>query len=154
MKDDIKKLYAEIKALKLPTDIAKKLPPPCFDEMDGKWEQYVHRRILTVSYLAKPHHSNPMGNMQGGYIAAAFDNTFGPLSMVAARAATVTIDLNTQYMRSVKEGQQLIVTAEVVLRGFSTIYLTAQAFNEAAKLIATASTNMHIIRIPSHSPSQ
>ena len=147
MENDIEKLREEIKALKLPHEITASLPPPCFEEMDGKFERYVHRKSLTASYLAKPHYTNPMGSMQGGFITAAFDNTFGPLSLVTTRTATVSIDLNTQYMRPVKIGQRLTVTAEVILRGFSSIYLTAQAFSEAGKLVATASTNMHIIRI-------
>ncbi|MCE9598960.1 MAG: PaaI family thioesterase [Spirochaetia bacterium] len=138
----------ELRALKVPPEVAKNLPPPSFIDMEGKFEGYVTRKEITVSFPVLPRYCNPLGNMQGGFITAAFDNTFGPLSFVAARNPTTTIDLDTQYIRPIQPGDRLTVTAKVMLRGFSIIYMTAEAVNKAGKVIATATTNMLILKKP------
>ena len=85
---------------------------------------------------------NPVRKMQGGFITAAFDNTFGPLSYLAARCPCTTLDLHTQFVRPVSAGDRLTVTAKVVSRSARTMYLSATAFDANEKLVATCSANM------------
>ena len=121
-------------------------PPPCFTTMRGEFLEYESRKSLKVSFPVTFGTLNPQAAMQGGFIAAAFDNVFGPLSYLAARGACTTLDIHTQFVRRIDEGDTLIITAEVVARGSSTIYVTAEAVNSAHKLIATSSTNLLIVR--------
>lgn len=141
-----KGVQAELDALAYPPELDLRIPPPVFLEMEGRFLDYVSRKELTVAFPVPEKFCNPMGNMQGGIIAAAFDNTFGPLSFLAARGLTTTIDMNTQYIRPVRLGETLTITARVVLRGFSTMYMTAEGFNRAEKLVAMSTTNIMILR--------
>jgi acyl-coenzyme A thioesterase PaaI-like protein len=83
--------------------------------------------------------------MQGGFITAAFDNVFGPLSYLAARGVCTSIDIHTQFVRGIGAGDTLTVTAIVVSRGTSTIYMTGEALNSAKKVVAIANTNLLIV---------
>jgi acyl-coenzyme A thioesterase PaaI-like protein len=84
--------------------------------------------------------------MQGGFIVAAFDNVFGPLSYAAARCPCVTMNLTAQFIRPIVPGDRLTITAKVVSRGNQVLYMTAEAFNLKSKLIATGSANAMIVK--------
>ena len=61
------------------------IPPPVFDAMQAEVVDYdMGKASLTVKFPVLDHQLNPYGNMQGGMIAAAIDNTIGPLSMLVA----------------------------------------------------------------------
>ncbi|WP_411821283.1 PaaI family thioesterase [Leptospira sp. 'Mane'] len=124
------------------------VPPPSFIDMDGKMVSYVKNKSIIVSFPVKENQTNPMGMMQGGYIAAAFDNAFGPLSYLVAKKPTTTIDMNIQYIRGVETNQTVIVEAKIEAKGFSTIHMTAEMRTEKGKLLATATTNLLILKIP------
>ncbi|MBN8223001.1 MAG: PaaI family thioesterase, partial [Spirochaetes bacterium] len=83
--------------------------------------------------------------MQGGYMAAAFDNTLGPLSYVAAQKPAVTLDMSQTYLRAARAGDILYCEAEVVTRGLRTLYMTASMYDARKKLIATAQTQILIL---------
>ena len=121
-------------------------PPNCFLHMQAVYAHYESRSSLTVKFPVRTESLNPVGVMQGGYIPAAFDNVFGPLSYLAARRPCSTLDLHTQFVRSVKPGDTLTVKATVVSRGISTMLLTGEAFNGRGKLVASASANVVIMR--------
>lgn len=124
------------------------VPPPSFTDMDASIESYEKNKSIVVAFPVKLNQTNPMGFMQGGYIAAAFDNAFGPLSYLVAKKPTTTIDMNIQYIRSVKVKQTILVKATIEAMGFSTIHMTAEMKTEKGKLLATATTNLLILRIP------
>jgi acyl-coenzyme A thioesterase PaaI-like protein len=84
--------------------------------------------------------------MQGGFLAAAFDNTFGPLSYLAARRPCSTLDMHINFIRPVKEGERLTVTARVVSRSAVALHLAAEAFNGQGKLVGTSSSQMIVNR--------
>jgi uncharacterized protein (TIGR00369 family) len=89
---------------------------------------------------------NPMGAMQGGIITAAFDNTFGPLSYLAARNPCITLDLHTNFIRPAKEGEVLTITARVISRSPVSLHLSGEAVNEKGKLIATCTSQMVVTK--------
>ncbi|EQA46844.1 hypothetical protein LEP1GSC050_1185 [Leptospira broomii serovar Hurstbridge str. 5399] len=125
-----------------------KVPPPAFKELSGEFVSYVRKKELTCSFYIEPRFSNPMGVFQGGFLAAAFDNTFGPLCYLAAGKPTTTLELSVSYIRMVKENQRIRVTARVVARGNQHIYLEAEAFDEEEKLLAKSTTQVLILKIP------
>ena len=124
------------------------LPPNCFTSMNAEFVDYESRTKLTVSIPVRKELLNPMAVMQGGFITAAFDNTFGPLSYLAARYPCSTLDLHTNYIRSVAEGDLLTITATVVSRGPSSMHLSAEAMNSKGKLVATCTSHMIVIKTP------
>ncbi|EQA36207.1 hypothetical protein LEP1GSC047_3405 [Leptospira inadai serovar Lyme str. 10] len=125
-----------------------KVPPPAFQELSGEFVSYVRKKELTCTFYIEPRFSNPMGVFQGGFLAAAFDNTFGPLCYLAAGKPTTTLELSVSYIRMVKENQRIRVTARVVARGNQHIYLEAEAFDEEEKLLAKSTTQVLILKIP------
>lgn len=118
------------------------LPPNCSVLMGGKYVDYDSRVMLTIAFPVRKEYLNPVKAMQGGFITAAFDNVFGPLSYLAARTPCTTLDLHTNYIRSINAGDTLTVTARVVSRGLSAMHLSAEAVNGKGKLIATCTSHM------------
>ncbi len=121
-------------------------PPPCFTSMKGEFLEYLSRKSLKVAFPVMDGNLNPQGKMQGGFLTAAFDNVFGPLSYLAARTPCVTLDIHTQFLRGLETGETVTIVAEVVARGTGSIYMTAEAFNSATKLVAISNTNLLIVK--------
>lgn len=118
------------------------LPPNCSVLMKGEYLDYDSRVMLKSAFPVREEYLNPMRSMQGGFVTAAFDNVFGPLSYLAARTPCTTLDLHTNYIRSINAGDTLVVTAKVVSRGLSAMHLSAEAVNGKGKLIATCTSHM------------
>jgi len=121
-------------------------PPPCFTSMEGEFLEYESRKSLKVSFPVLPGNLNPQGKMQGGFLTAAFDNVFGPLSYLAARTPCITLDIHTQFFRGLEVGERVTIVAEVAARGTNSIYMTAEAKNPAGKVVATSHTNLLIVK--------
>jgi uncharacterized protein (TIGR00369 family) len=127
---------------------AATLPPNCSVLMKGEYVGYESRSMLKIAFPVLEEYLNPMKTMQGGIITAAFDNVFGPLSYLAARTPCTTLDLHTNYIRSILAGDTLTVTARVVSRGISAMHLSGEAVNAKGKLVATCSSHMIPVKIP------
>ncbi|MFH0988751.1 MAG: PaaI family thioesterase [bacterium] len=146
MAEQLVRFHEEVETLLCTRCQGVQIPPNCFTTMQGKFLQYESRTALTTAFPVLNETLNPIQTMQGGFIAAAFDNTFGPLTYLAARALCVTIDLHTQFIRTIEEGDTLIISAKVISRGPATIVLSAEAQNSKGKLIATASATAMIVK--------
>ncbi len=121
-------------------------PPKCFVHMNAEYLEYESRMMLKISFPVLPEFTNPMRSMQGGFITAAFDNVIGPLSYLAARAPCTSLDIHTNYIRPVSQGDRLIITAKVVTRGRSTMHITAEAVNAKGKLTATCGSHLMVMK--------
>jgi uncharacterized protein (TIGR00369 family) len=122
------------------------LQPNCYRWMNVTAVRYESRTSLTIALPVKEEMLNPMGVMQGGFITAAFDNAFGPLSYAAARTPCTTLDLHTQYIRPIPVGDVLTVAVRVVSRGPVSMHLAGDAHNSKGKLIATCTANMIVMK--------
>jgi acyl-coenzyme A thioesterase PaaI-like protein len=77
------------------------LPPPVFATMHGEIVAFNEEAgELTTRFPVLEKLLNPYGAMQGGMVAAAVDNTLGPLSMLVA-PPNVTRRLQMKYSRPV-----------------------------------------------------
>jgi len=122
------------------------VPPNCYQWMKVKELEYESRTMLKIEVVVTEEMLNPMRVMQGGFVTAAFDNAFGPLSYVAAKNPCSTLDMHTQYIRSIGLGETLTVTVRVVSRGPVSIHLSGEAYNSKGKLVATCSSNMIVMK--------
>jgi len=119
---------------------------PCMTDMKPVFREYMHKKLLTVSYPVLGSYLNPRRTMQGGFITAAFDNTFGALSYYSAgKKFMATIDLHTRYHCPIFEGDELTVTACMVSLGKTIISMRGEAVNKEGRLIATAGTDVMIM---------
>jgi uncharacterized protein (TIGR00369 family) len=146
MVDPLATLTRELEQFKQNAGKDMPFPPPCFISMQGTFLEYESRRSLKVSFPVLPESLNPQGKMQGGFLTAAFDNVFGPLSYLAARAPCITLDIHTQFMRGLEIGDTVTILAEIVTRGSGSIFMKAEAFNLAKKLVATSTTNLLVTK--------
>ena len=123
------------------------LMPNCFRHMRGEFLDYRSREMLRVRFPVMDEMLNPVLRLQGGFITAAFDNVFGPLSYAAARALCSTIDIQTNFLRGIEAGDTLTIEGRVVTRGGTTLHLTAEGYNGKGKLVATCTANMIVHRV-------
>lgn len=78
-----------------------KIPPPVFVAMKGEVIEFdFNSGYLKIKFPVLDNHMNPFGNMQGGMIAAAIDNTLGPLSMAVA-PPNFTRHFEIKYRRAI-----------------------------------------------------
>lgn len=125
------------------------VPPAVFKIMEGRIESYSPGKSLRASFPVKPEYSNPMLRMQGGMIAAAMDNTLGPLSLLVTGGAAVTLSMNLDYIRGIAPGKRLIVTASVISRSRTNLIMEALASDERGKMVARSTAQFQVFRVSS-----
>ena len=145
MHPSLKILEEELRQLHPGPFAGAEFPPRCFLSMKAEFVEYESRKSLTIRLPVPESSLNPLQAMQGGFITAALDNAFGPLSYLAAGKPCVTLDLTTQYLRPVKAGDELRIRATVISRGRNAIYMTAEALNSRGKLVAVAESNALVV---------
>lgn len=119
----------------------------CFTIMQPRIIKYVEGSSLQIGFPVLKEYLNPAKGMQGGFITAAFDNTFGTLFVCANEEAIgTTIDIATSYQRPIFCGDELQVTVYLKHMGKTIVHMTGEAFNREGKLIATANTNIMILK--------
>lgn len=90
------------------------VPPPSFTAMKAEFVTInPDDRIVEVKFPVLEDTLNPFGNMQGGMIAAAVDNTIGPLSMLTG-PINFTRDLSLKYRNPVKGSFDFIIVKAVL----------------------------------------
>lgn len=123
------------------------VPPNSFKEMNGEFIEFENNRRIKVRFPYDERFANPMGIFQGGMLCTAIDNTFGPLSYLALKKPSVTLDLSTQFIRSFSPKDEYIeVEAKVVSISSATLVMHAEVRNPKNKLIATATTTFLILQ--------
>ena len=99
-------------------------------------------KTLTFEFPAQQWQANRIGNMHGGTICTAFDLTIAALArFYAGENFAPTINLDVNYIRPVKMGETLVVTAKATSTGRRISQLTGEArIKSTGKLAATASS--------------
>jgi acyl-coenzyme A thioesterase PaaI-like protein len=125
------------------------VPPPSFLLMDGEFVALdLETKILAARFPVDERYLNPYGAMQGGLVAAAVDNTLGPLSMLVA-PPNVTRRLEMKYSRAVRlEMGSLEVRAEFVSREGRWLEFRADARSLDGELLARAKASHWIVEMP------
>lgn len=101
-----------------------------------------------IEFEGKPAFTNPVGNIQGGFLAAMLDDTMGPALAVTLREDEFapTLDLTTQFIASAKIGK-LVGYGRVVSKGKNVCFLEGE-LRQNDKLVAKASATAIIRQIP------
>jgi acyl-coenzyme A thioesterase PaaI-like protein len=113
------------------------VPPPVFTGMGGEFlELNLDDGILAARFPVREWYLNPYRTVQGGMIAAAIDNTLGPLSMLVA-PPNVTRRLEVIYSRPVTlDMGAIIVRARLIERNDRWLFFRADVLSpEGRRLV-------------------
>jgi acyl-coenzyme A thioesterase PaaI-like protein len=115
------------------------IPPPVFEIMEGEFIDFdLDRGWLSTRFPVRGRYRNPYGSMQGGMVAAAVDNTLGPLSMLVA-PPNVTRRLKVKYSRPVTlDLQHITVTGKFLGRAGRRLKFSAEVRDPRGSLLARA----------------
>ncbi len=122
------------------------LPPPVFTYMQGSFLEYDEdNKVLTNRFPVLKEYLNPYGAMQGGVVAAAVDNTFGPLSMLVA-SPSVTRKLELKYSSPITTDlEHITVKATFIGRDDRWLRFKAEVRDPQGKLLARAKSLYWIV---------
>jgi acyl-coenzyme A thioesterase PaaI-like protein len=115
------------------------LPPPVIEFMQAELLEFDPGLArLRMRFPVLEDYLNPYGVMQGGLVAAAVDNTLGPLSMLVA-PPNVTRTLDMKYSRSITpELGSIIVDGRLVERQDRRLNFSADVRDQDGQLLARA----------------
>jgi acyl-coenzyme A thioesterase PaaI-like protein len=118
---------------------AYKIPPPVFEAMHGEFLAYdLEEKSLTAQFPVLERYLNPYAAMQGGMIAAAVDNTLGPLSVLVA-PPNLTRQLEMTYSKPVKlDMGMIIVKAKLLSREGQKLFFCADVRDRDGSRLARA----------------
>ena len=99
-------------------------------------------KTLTFEFPVQPWQANRVGNLHGGMICTAFDLTIAALArFYAGENFAPTVSLDVKYIRPVKVGDTLTVTARATATGKRITQLKGEAYiKETGRLAATAAS--------------
>lgn len=142
--DEVKVILEEMRAK---SDFPIQVPPPCFKEMQGEileFDKETGRMVVHFPVLKK--FDNAYGIMQGGMVAAAIDNTLGPLSlMIAPPNLTRTMEL--RFRRPVSaDVDHFTVEGQLTKRQGRRLFFEAKAIDPDGKVLTTCKSFHWIIQ--------
>lgn len=123
------------------------LPPPSFTTMQCEVVAFDETAgNLSIRCPLLEEHHNPYRSMQGGFLAAAVDNAFGPLSMAVA-PPNVTRRIEMTYSRpATLEMGYIIVHAHLLRQEGDVLALSAEVVDPQGRRIARAKASHFILR--------
>lgn len=103
---------------------------------------------IRVQFEATRDFTNPIGNVQGGFLAAMLDDTLGPAlaTTFGEHEFAPTLELKVSFVRPAKPGT-LVGTGWVVHRGASVAFLQGELHDAAGDLVATATATARLVRV-------
>jgi acyl-coenzyme A thioesterase PaaI-like protein len=115
------------------------LPPPSFTAMQGELLAFDEAAgTLSARFPVLESQLNPYHTLQGGFMAAAADNTFGPLSLLVA-PPNVTRRMELVYNRPASlETGYILVRARLVSQNERQLELTADILDPLGHRLARA----------------
>jgi uncharacterized protein (TIGR00369 family) len=102
---------------------------------------------IEVEFDGKPEFTNPVGHIQGGFLAAMLDDTMGPALAATLDAGEFapTLNLNVSFAKPAKVGK-LQGKGRILKRGKEVCFLAGELYQEG-QLVATATATAIIRRV-------
>ena len=93
---------------------------------------------VELEFEGRPHFANPVGNVQGGFLAAMLDDAMGLAASTTTKLGefSPTLNLNVQFHRPAKVGK-IQGSGRVTMRGGEALQLAAE-LRQNGKVAATA----------------
>ena len=126
-----------------------KIPPPKAAETLGVKFLKIEpdQGSIEMSFEGKEEFLNPVGNIQGGFLAAMLDDTMGPAlaATLGKGEFTPTISLNVQFLAPAKVGK-IYGYGEIVKKGKQICYLKGKLVQND-RVVATATASAIIQKV-------
>lgn len=126
-----------------PTDQRVQVPPSC-DLTLGMvcLDKSVPGRSVW-QMVADERFSNPVGIVQGGFVAAFMDSAMGAASVTFAKERKVfsaNAEIKVSFLKPARVGSTLTCTAEVISGGSRAAFAEAEVVDDEGRLVARASS--------------
>ncbi|KAB2346397.1 PaaI family thioesterase [Actinomadura rudentiformis] len=126
---------------------AGRVPPPPAAVTLG-WELVEvdpEQGTIQVAFQAGEQFVNPVGVIQGGFLAAMLDDTLGPalVATLPANQFAPTLDLHVQFLRPARPGR-LLGHGRIVKRGKDVCFLSGELIGPDGKTVAVATATARI----------
>ena len=107
---------------------------------------------IEVGFTATEQFLNPIGMIQGGFLAAMLDDTLGPalVATLGPDEFAPTTDLHVQFLRPARPGRFRGV-GRIVRRGRDVGFLSGELRDESGDIVATAMATAQIRRMTGQS---
>ena len=128
-----------------PADAAVKprVPPNCDMTLGMVCVDKATAGVTVWKMRAEEFMANPLGVVQGGFVAAFADSAMATATVTNLRgrkAYTANTELKISYLKAVKIGEQLTCTARVIGGGQRVTFVEAEVTDSAGTLLAKASS--------------
>ncbi|MEV4171045.1 PaaI family thioesterase [Nonomuraea sp. NPDC049709] len=103
------------------------------------------RGTIEVAFEAGESFTNPVGAIQGGFLAAMLDDTLGPalVATLPPGQFAPTLDLHVQFLRPARPGR-LVGRGRVVRRGRQVCFMSGELLGPDGEPVAVATATAHI----------
>ncbi len=103
---------------------------------------------IEVEFDARPEFTNPVGNVQGGFLAAMLDDTMGPAlaATLAEGEFAPTLNLNVSFERAAKVGK-IQGKGRVLKHGKDVCFVAGELYQDG-KRVASATATAIIRSLP------
>lgn len=100
---------------------------------------------IEVAFTASEQFLNPVGVVQGGFLAAMLDDTLGPalVATLGQGQFAPTTDLHVQFLRPARPGR-LVGRGRIVRRGKDIGFMSGELVDSSRALVATATATAQI----------
>lgn len=100
---------------------------------------------IELTFTASEQFLNPVGVIQGGFLAAMLDDTLGPalVATLGEGEFAPTTDLHVQFLRPARPGQ-LTGRGRIVRKGRDVAFMAGELLDEAGAIVATATATARI----------
>jgi|HubBroStandDraft_6_1064221.scaffolds.fasta_scaffold76500_2 uncharacterized protein (TIGR00369 family) len=124
-------------------------PPPCALTLAGKFRQIdPDAGTVETEFEGKPEFANPVGNIQGGFLAAMLDDTLGPalVATLPKGQFAPTVNLSVSFHRPAKVGV-ISGKGRILKRGKELAFMSGELYQDG-QMIASATATAMIREMP------
>ena len=126
-----------------PTDQRVQVPPNCDLTLGMVCLDKTEPGRSVWQMVADERFSNPVGIVQGGFVAAFADSAMGAASVTFAKERKVfsaNAEIKVSFLKPAKVGSTLTCTAQVISGGSRAAFCEAEVVDDEGRLVAKASS--------------
>ncbi len=99
--------------------------------------------VACVDYPIKHELTNPVGMIQGGFLAALIDDTIGiAFFSMEPKYVYTTTNLNVNYLFGAREGETVRAKASIIRMGKKIANFECKVYNQEGEVIASSTANL------------